>query len=223
MFADPVFDALDPRLGSARRSTGQRKSGAVERRLGRLAFGGEAAERVFRLVPPEQGLKVTGLDATRARALGPDLANYRVVHFDTHGFQDDRHPELAGIAFSMVDRAGADLDGFVRLHDVYAMRLAADLVVLSACETGLGVQRGAEGVASLARGFFSAGARKVLSTLWAIDDEASAALMERFYAGLLGSERLSPEAALRAAQRAIRNEARWRDPYYWAGFVLQGD
>jgi CHAT domain-containing protein len=104
------------------------------------------------------------------------------------------------------------------------MPLGADLIVLSACDTGIGRQTGAEGLSSLARAFLSAGAAtRVVSSLWEIEEEATAALMERFYASLLGDARLSPPAALRAAQLAIRRDPRWRDAYFWAGFVVQGN
>src|SRR5262249_37233404 len=153
----------------------------------RVAFAGDAVSRIFRFVPPELGLTATGLAATRTLALSPQLADYQIIHFDTHGIQNDEEPELSGLVLSLVDASGAPQDGFVRLHDVYAMRLRANLVVLSACQTGIGRQNGNEGLTSLARGFLSAGAAQVLSTLWEVDDEATAALMERFYDELLGT------------------------------------
>ena len=90
-------------------------------------------------------------------------------------------------------------------------------------QTGLGQELRGEGLVGLTRGFMYAGARSVLATLWKVDDRATAELVERFYAGLLGPQRLAPAAALRAAQVSMAQDARWRSPYYWAGFVLQGE
>ena len=150
------------------------------------------------------------------------MAGARVVHFATHGFLNSETPELSGLVLSLVDREGNPTDGFLRLHDVYALSLAADLVVLSGCRTALGKEVRGEGLLGLTRGFFYAGAPRVMASLWPVRDRATAELMQRFYRGLL-RDGLPPAAALRAAQRSLRREPRWRDPYYWAPFVIQGD
>jgi CHAT domain-containing protein len=147
---------------------------------------------------------------------------YRLIHIATHTRLDDARPDLSGIVFSLVDRTGAATDGFLRLHDVYGLRLQADLVVLSACDTALGAHIRGEGVLSLARGFFHAGVPRVIASLWKVDDEATASLMRMFYRTLLSTPTMSPAAALRSAQLTIRAQPRWRAPHYWAGFVLQG-
>jgi CHAT domain-containing protein len=125
--------------------------------------------------------------------------------------------------FSLVDREGKDQDGFLPALEVYNLKLPVDLVVLSGCRTGLGKDVKGEGLVGLTRGFMYAGAARVLVSLWDVDDEATAALMTRFYEGMLGKRHLSPAAALRAAQISIAKEERWRSPYYWAAFVLQGE
>ena len=126
------------------------------------------------------------------------------------------------MVLSLVDRTGADVDGHVRLHEIYNLDLQSELVVLSACETAAGKEMRGEGLMSLTHGFLYAGARRVVATLWRIDDRATAELMTHFYRGIL-REGLSPAAALRAAQQELARDKRWSAPYYWAGFVLQGD
>jgi CHAT domain-containing protein len=132
------------------------------------------------------------------------------------------HPELSGLAFSAFDERGRTQDALVRLHDVYGMSLRADLVVLSACRTALGPAVKGEGLVGLTRGFMYAGAPRVLATLWSVDDVATAHVMGVFYRELLVNQR-KPADALRRAQLAVRADPRWSAPYYWGGFVLQGD
>ena len=144
-----------------------------------------------------------------------------MIHFATHGLLDSRHPELSGIVLSMVDRNGNPQDGFLRLDEIYNLKLNADLVVLSACQTALGEEVRSEGLIGLTRGFMYAGSPQVLASLWSVHDRAVASMMQRFYEGLL-QRHLTPAAALRAAQLAMIKDVRWSDPYYWAAFTLQG-
>jgi CHAT domain-containing protein len=123
---------------------------------------------------------------------------------------------------SLVDEAGRPREGLLRAHEIHRLRLGADLVVLSACETALGREVRGEGLYGLARGFLYAGASRVVASLWSVRDEATAQLMSRFYAAMI-REGLTPSAALRRAQASLQAEPRWASPYYWAGFVLQGD
>jgi CHAT domain-containing protein len=145
-----------------------------------------------------------------------------MVRFVTHGLLDSNHPELSGVVLSLVDEKGSPVDGFLRLHDIYNLNLPADLVVLSACETGLGKEVRGEGLIGLTRGFMYAGAPRVVVSLWSVNDRATAELMKRFYRAML-IDKLRPAAALRSAQMELRNDPRWSAPYYWAGFVLQGE
>ena len=117
---------------------------------------------------------------------------------------------------------GRPRDGFLPAYDVYNLRLNADLVVLSACETALGEDIRGEGLIGLTRGFMYAGAARVVSSLWRVPDIATATLMQRFYRGIL-VDHLAPAASLREAQRSVRADPRWSAPYYWAGFVIQGE
>src|SRR6266496_2573465 len=161
--------------------------------------------------------------ANRTTAMGAEVSKYRFVHFATHGFLNSRHPELSGIVLSLVDQEGRAQDGFLRAHEIYNLKLPADLVVLSGCRTGLGKEIKGEGLVGLTRAFMYAGAARVMVSLWDVNDEATAELMKRFYGGLLGRNKLSPAAALRAAQVSMASDKRWSSPYYWAAFTLQGE
>ena len=163
-----------------------------------------------------------GFDASRSTALSPELSRYRIIHFATHGVIDLDHPELSGIVLSMVDDKGQPQNGFLQLYDIYNLNLPADLIVLSACQTGIGKQIKGEGLIALTRGFMYAGAASVVASLWKVDDAATAELMAEFYKQMF-TNHLKPVAALRVAQVKLSEQKRWRSPYYWAGFVIQGE
>jgi CHAT domain-containing protein len=190
--------------------------------LSRLPFSRREAEGIMSLTSPGQGLEALDFDATRAAATSPKLSQYRIVHFATHGLLDSRHPELSGLVLSLLDKQGKTQPGFLSLEDIYNLDLPADLVVLSACETGLGKEIDGEGLIGLTRGFMYAGASRVVASLWSVNDAATAELMVRFYRGVLREGR-TPAAALRQAQLGMWRTARWKLPYYWAAFQVQGD
>src|SRR2546430_12982349 len=98
------------------------------------------------VTPAREGMKALDFDASRATAASPELGQYRVVHFATHGLLDSEHPELSGLVLSLVDEQGRPQDGFLRQHEIYNLNLPVDLVVLSACNTGLGKEVLAEGL-----------------------------------------------------------------------------
>ncbi len=190
--------------------------------LPRLRFTREEADAIYAVTPHAKALEATDFQATRATAISPDLANYRIVHFATHGLLNSQHPELSGLVFSLVDKNGKSQDGFLTLQDIYNLNLNADLVVLSACETGLGKEISGEGLIGLTRGFMYAGASRVVASLWNVSDVATARLMAEFYRAM-EKDGLPPAAALRAAQIKMLEQKRWASPYYWAAFQLQGD
>jgi CHAT domain-containing protein/Tfp pilus assembly protein PilF len=202
-----------------------RETGVIgaEGGFGRLLSTRREAAAILALVPERERRQALDFDASRTTALRPELSEYRVVHFATHGMLNNTHPELSGIVLSLVDEAGRPQDGFLRLQDIYNLKLQAELVVLSACQTGLGKEIKGEGLIGLARGFMYAGAPRIVASLWKVDDQATSELMERFYQGMLGPEALRPAGALRQAQLSIWKEKQWREPYYWAAFVLQGE
>lgn len=167
-------------------------------------------------------MEALGFSATRAMALSPEIREYRFIHFATHAIMNDKHPELSGIILSLINAKGQQQDGFVGLADIYGLRLSSELVVLSACRSGLGKEIKGEGLVGLTRGFLQAGSSRVLASLWSVDDEATGELMRRFYQKVL-KERAAPATALRSAQLDLLKEGVWRDPYYWAPFVLYGE
>lgn len=227
VFADPVFQADDERVvksQAASHPSAEVPRGAEDvdlATLPRLWFSRREADAVAALAPRGAVREALDFDASREEAQKPALADYRVLHFATHAFLDSRHPELSGLVLSMVDREGHPLDGFLRLNEIYNLKLNADLVVLSGCQTALGQEVRSEGLIGLTRGFMYAGAPQVLASLWDVRDRATAEFMSRFYQPLLGRH-LAPEAALRSAQLAMMKDPRWSQPYYWAAFTMQG-
>jgi len=226
VFADPVFDKTDERVNSG----GHHGAPAAEKiiasespALPRLPYTRQEAEAILALAPATGRKAALGFDANRTAAMSDDLSKYRIIHFATHSFLDSTHPELSGIALSMLDRQGRPQEGFLRSYEIFNLKLAAELVVLSGCRTGLGKEVKGEGLYGMTRGFMYAGSKRVLVSLWDVQDQATARLMTDFYRGLLGPKRPATAAALKAAQIAIWREVRWRAPYYWAGFVLQGE
>ena len=246
VLANPVFDSSDPRVITARRNPGGggvgqpsgpvNASAALSKNLKPLpqpvlslrntpewlpAFR-EEAKAIEKVAPAGQTMLALDFKASRATALSPALSQYRFVHFATHGITDPEHPELSGIILSLVDENGAEQDGYLRLHEIYNLNLPVELVVISACESGVGKQFKGEGMIALTRGFMYAGAAQVVASLWKVDDTATAALMTEFYKEMFTNGK-KPAAALRAAQLSISEQKRWRDPYFWAAFVIQGD
>jgi CHAT domain-containing protein len=230
VFADPVFEAGDPRVHSSGASRSMPRGAPASRggqesmlRLPRLPFSRREARDVLALVPVTERKEALDFEANRDVATRADLAEYRIVHFATHGLIDGAHPQLSGLVLSLVDPSGRPRPGFLSAIDVFNLKLSADLVVLSACRTALGREVRGEGLVGLTRGFMYAGAPRVVASLWTVDDAATAELMRRFYQAMLGPRSLAPTAALREAQLAVRGLSRWRHPHYWAGFVLQGE
>ncbi len=241
LFADPVFDRQDERVRQAatmpslttvalRDLTASLTAKAVAPvesaravPLLRLPASRQEAEAIAALVPESHRTLALDFDAARATVLSEDLSQYRYVHFATHGLLNNEHPELSGLALSLVDRQGVTQEGFLRTMDVFNLKLNAELVVLSGCQTALGKEIRGEGLVGLSRGFMYAGARRVLASLWQVNDAATAELMQRFYQGMLREPKLAPSAALRAAQLSMWRNPRWQAPYYWAAFTLQGE
>jgi CHAT domain-containing protein len=243
--ADPVFDRDDPRVRSVSAevefpaNTMESRAGAIEtdqraavfrdlsagpglQALPRLTGTNLEAKNILALTSGPQSIAAVGFDANRELVMSNLLNSYSIVHFASHGFLNSEQPELSGILLSTVDRHGQPENGLVQLHDIYNLNLSADLVVLSACSTGLGKDFKSEGLVGLTQGFMYSGAQSVVASLWKVDDQATAELMGRFYKGMI-EDGLRPAAALRKAQLEMRQQKRWQAPFYWAGFTLQGD
>ncbi|MEW6127297.1 MAG: CHAT domain-containing protein [Acidobacteriota bacterium] len=190
--------------------------------LPRIPFTRKEAMVVASLVASTQRKAAIDFAANRETATSRELSDYRIIHFATHGFLNTAHPELSGIVLSMVDEGGNEVNGFLRAHEIYNLKLPAELVVLSGCRTGLGKEIRGEGLVGLTRGFMYAGAARVLVSLWDVSDEATAEFMGRFYRAML-KEGMSAAAALKAVRASMAKDKRWSSPYYWAAFVLQGE
>jgi CHAT domain-containing protein len=169
-----------------------------------------------------RSLVARGFTASRQMLDSLDLSQYSILHFATHGVLDPKRPERSGFFLSMVDTTGRSQNGFITMQDVYRLHAPVDLVVLSACRTGLGKDVRGEGLIGLTRGFMYAGASSVVASLWKVDDEATAELMKHFYANML-QKGMRPAEALRAAQNTLRESPQWKSPHFWAGFILQGE
>ena len=236
VFADPVFDkaSLSPPASSSLTAsrgnraalralrTAMRRDGMQLAGLSRLPSSRREAEAIIAATSGTNVLRAFGVDANLRTLRSANLSQYRIVHFATHGLLDSERPEMSGLVLSLVNAQGQSQNGFLRLPHIYELDLHADLVVLSACETAMGKEIRGEGLVSLTRGFMHAGAARVMASLWKIEDTATADLMGRLYQKML-REGKRPSAALREAQLAMWKQRRWRSPFYWASFVLQGE
>jgi CHAT domain-containing protein len=227
IFADPVVSPDDPRLPPAARPPGAAAGSVAQAAAGgapsRLPATRDEADAILALVGPGGAHVWIGFDATREAAEDPALAGYRILHFALHGLTNATTPALSGLLFSLFAPDGATRDGYLRLADVFALTLPVDLAVLSACQSGLGRDVGGEGLVGLSRGFLYAGAARLVTSLWDVEDASTADLMGRFYAAMLGPRALPPAAALRAAQRETLAAGRWTAPLHWAAFTVQGE
>ena len=242
VLADPVFSAQDVRV---RRAESVKRAGASaddetidkgrllraaqdaglvarSESLPRLIGTRREARNILALAPEGRSFEALDFKANHETVSTAELGNYRIVHFATHGLINSQRPDHSGIVLSLVDEAGRPQDGFLQLHEIYDLKLPVDLVVLSACQTALGKDIRGEGLIGLTRGFMYAGALRVVASLWKVDDEATGELMKHFYKAML-TDGLRPAAALRAAQMELLKQRRWRSPYYWAAFVMQGE
>ena len=238
VFADPVFEADDPRIASAApahafRSYPSAHSAALHGTRGRTRGHGETglprlpgtrheADVIQAATPADSATVLLGFDANRDRATNAAMGSYRFIHFATHSVFDDEHPESSGVILSLFKPDGTPQDGTLRLRNIYDLKLSADLVVLSACDTALGKNIQGEGIVGLTRGFMYAGAPRVVATLWRVDDDATSEFMKGFYHAIF-AQHASPAAALRQAQTEMRAQPRFRSPYYWGAFVLEGE
>jgi CHAT domain-containing protein len=231
IFADPVFSENDPRVKEVAARNAKRNvvQAASLRRSSseaglpdfyRLPASRQEAEALAKTIPLDERLTALDFAANKQTATTQNLRDYRIIHFATHSLLNGKTPELSGIVLSLIDETGKPLDGFLRLHEIYNLNLNAELVVLSGCKTALGKDVKGEGLIGLTRGFMYAGARRVVASLWSVEDQATSELMGQFYKAIL-TNKMTPAAALRVAQVEMikANKA----PYYWAAFTIQGE
>ncbi|HEX6046483.1 MAG TPA: CHAT domain-containing tetratricopeptide repeat protein [Pyrinomonadaceae bacterium] len=162
------------------------------------------------------------LDANEDNVTTRDVSKYRIIHVATHGLLNAERPQFTGVVLSLV--GNKTHDGFVRTDEVFNLRLGSPLVMLSACETGLGKEKRGEGVMGLTRAFMYAGAPTVGVSLWSVADKSTADLMTDFYKRLLtGGDTTTSSSALRGAQLDMIAGKKYSAPFFWAPFVLVGD
>jgi len=219
-FGDAVF-APENQTSPGALSASRSDQNGTAKTLPRLFYAQRELSAISDLAGNESAL-YTKYAATRDNLLRIDLSQFRILHVVTHGILNNAEPELSGFYLSLVDSNDRPLTGFVGLADIYNLNAPLDLVVLSACQTSLGQNQRGEGLIGLTRGFMYAGAASVVASLWEVDDEVTAELMKYFYSYML-RDGMTPPAALRAAQNAIRSQTKWKSPYFWAGFTIQGD
>ncbi|MGB3760944.1 MAG: CHAT domain-containing tetratricopeptide repeat protein, partial [Rivularia sp. (in: cyanobacteria)] len=237
ILADPVYSSNDERITGKSSSydldidiNTQLERSALKRSAKSLNREGWSqlpntlieAQEILKLVLSSVSLQAFSFDANYKWATSKDLNQYQILHFATHGFVNPDQPELSGIVLSLVNKDGQQIPGYLRLADLFEQDYPAELIVLSACQTGLGKDVSGEGVVGLTRGLMYAGAARVALSLWNVSDEGTSVLMQEFYKQML-QENKTPSQALRAAQRKLWANPDWRNPYYWAAFTLQGE
>jgi CHAT domain-containing protein len=245
LVADPVFNTNDPRAkgapaipqggadtrglalsSSVTDVTGTQSTEATQTigsRLARLNGTRVEADQIARLTRASGGQADEWLDleANEANISTRDLKKYRAIHIATHGLLNAERPQFTGVVLSLVgNRSG---DGFLRTDEIFNLNLGGSLVMLSACETGLGKEKRGEGVIGLTRAFMYAGAPTVGVSLWSVADKSTADLMTDFYKRLLATPDASPSTSMRAAQVAMIDGKKYSAPFYWAPFVLIGE
>jgi CHAT domain-containing protein len=160
-----------------------------------------------------------GPAATESAFKRADLAEYRIIHLAVHGFVSTEDPNQSALVLLSDPAAGED--GFLHASEIVQLHLNADLVILSACDTGVGLVEGEEGIAALSRAFLLAGAKAVISTLWPINDAYSLVVMKHLYRHLAAGEPAA-EALTNAKRDTLREFGPAASPFYWAGFVFEG-
>ncbi len=223
VLADPVFERDEERPflpGPEQPETG-RSVGVAGEHLKRLFFSGREARAILDLVPPANRFEALEFKANRKTAFSRDLEMARMIHISTHHIAGE-HPDFSGLVLSRYDERGRPQDGFMRESEIYRRHYQADLVVLSACETGLGPHVQGEGPIGMTRAFLHAGARRVVVSLWNVDERSTTVLMTRFYRNMLVNK-LSPAEALHSAQLSMISDPKFRRSSGWKSFVLQGE
>ena len=232
IFSDPVFNNSDWRLSDEFKSSvdvNQNNDSTDKFRyveslntLQRLEASKTEAEQIIKIVGGSNSTSFSGFAANRENLLKVNAADYKIIHFATHALVNEKRPELSGIILSRFDENGAKLDETFRINDIYSLNLNADLIVLSACNTGLGKEVKGEGLQSLNNAFLQVGAKSVIASLWKVEDNAAHELMKNFYEEL-ATESVAPSEALRRAKIKLRQNPQYRSPFYWAAFTVQGD
>jgi CHAT domain-containing protein len=187
----------------------------------RLEFSGKEIENIATLFKKGNADIYLRGDATEENVKRDgELKKFNYVHFATHGFIDETKPDFSSLVLTQDNNS--EEDGFLQATEIFNLNLNADLVVLSACQTGLGKLVRGEGMVGLTRAFMYAGTPTVMVSLWSVSDVSTSILMGEFYRNLL-KEKLGKTEALRKAQLSMLGNEKFAHPFYWAPFVLIGD
>ena len=230
VLADPVFTRNDERVGKDREAGTDSIAESLDplllqsaaREFPRLAETRKEAAHIVAAAGDAGVTTLLGFDANRDAVTGGELDDFDIVHFATHGKLDPAEPALSGLVLSGLSQTGEHRSMFLPSQDVAALHLRASLIVLSACDTGSGRIIHGEGLVGLSRAFFYAGARQVVSSLWRVPDQSTAEFMGYFYEEMLANGHDATKA-LRLAKVRLQQNRRWRNPYFWAPFVVQGE
>lgn len=234
IFADPVFEIGDSRVSvgpdkilvSEQAGSGFSEPPAAEEpaenSLSRLFYTSQESEQIMEMTNPAKSLSLDGFDANLSEVKNPRIRDYQILHFATHSLVNDEIPELSGIFLSKFNKNGETVPGALRLQDIYDLDINAELIILSSCNSAVGKDVSGEGLISLSRGFMSVGAKSVVGSLWKIDDQATAEMMKYFYTFII-YDKMNLSEALRTAKLKMSKQKKWRSPYFWSGFVLQGE
>jgi CHAT domain-containing protein len=186
--------------------------------LSSLPHTQKEVSRVARCFPGGQVDILLDSQANEEGIKSRPLNEYRIIHFACHGFLDEMIPMRSALVLSLDD--DSEEDGFLQAREIANLKLDAELVVLSACQTGKGRLENSEGVFGLPRMFFYAGARSIISSLWKINDKSTSEIMPEFYRHLAAGE--TKARSLRLAKLDMM-KSRFSHPFYWAAFILNGD
>ncbi len=186
--------------------------------LYRLEYSGIEIERIGALFSENKRTILQRESASEDQLKNTQLEDYKILHFATHSLIDNKNNERSTIVLSLDNDTKED--GLLQMREIYNLKLNSDLVTLSACQTGLGQFIKGEGIQGINRAFFYAGASSVLMSLWAVNDQATYQLMERFYTHLRSSDTIMK--ALRKAKLEMIKSGTLSHPYYWAGFIISG-
>ena len=191
---------------------------AQRREFVELPFSEREATDVGGLFPKTEAQVITGRSVSEEIVKELPLWEFRVIHFSCHGYLDEANPLRTALV--LTPGPSQEEDGFLCMEEIYKLKLDAEMVVLSACQTGKGFLEKGEGVMSLARPFFIAGARSVIASLWPVNDKSTAGLMKEFYKSIIKGRSINE--ALRSAKLKLIRSA-WAHPFYWSAFILQGN
>ncbi len=235
VIADPIFADNDPRLKTDSQTKNETETNDVNKMaltrslddflgssFNRLEGSRQEAEAILALVPDNLEQLSLDFDANLTIAKNDNLSEYQIVHLATHGLLNESQPELSGLVLSLYDQTGKETPGFLQLNDIFNLEIPAELVVLSACQTGIGEEIRGEGLVSLTRGFMYAGAKRVVVSLWSVGDNSTSELMQSYYHKILKTGK-NPVEAMRETQLEMLSSKEWKAPYYWAPFVVQGE